>query len=78
MIDVGDFLHKRREALLAHRTQVDPEGFWMRLPDDVIREVFPWEEFTLARSLVDNGVADGEPEEDVFAGIRATATERSA
>ena len=26
----------------------------MRLPDDVIREVFPWEEFTLARSLVDD------------------------
>ena len=43
-----------RAALLAHRTQVDPEGFWMRLPDDVIREVFPWEEFLLARSLVDN------------------------
>ncbi len=70
LIDVGEFLHKRREALLAHRTQVDPTGFWMRLPDDVIREVFPWEEFTLARSLVDNGVADGEFEDDVFAGIR--------
>jgi mycothiol S-conjugate amidase len=70
LIDVGDFLHKRREALLAHRTQVDPAGFWMRLPDDVIREVFPWEEFTLARSLVDNRVAEGEFEDDVFAGIR--------
>ncbi len=70
LIDVGEFLHKRREALLAHRTQVDPTGFWMRLPDDVIREVFPWEEYTLARSLVDNGVADGEFEDDLFAGIR--------
>ena len=28
------------------------KGFWMRLPDDVVREVFPWEEFILARSLV--------------------------
>jgi mycothiol S-conjugate amidase len=70
LVDVGDFLHKRREALLAHRTQVDPTGFWMRLPDDVIRDVFPWEEYTLARSLVDNGVADGEFEDDLFAGIR--------
>jgi len=70
LIDVGNFLHKRREALLAHRTQVDPTGFWMRLPDDVIRDVFPWEEYTLARSLVDNGVADGEFEDDLFAGIR--------
>ena len=25
LIDVGDFLYKRRESLLAHRTQVDPE-----------------------------------------------------
>ena len=70
-VDVSDFLHKRREALLAHRTQVDPTGFWMRLPDDVVREVFPWEEFVLARSLVDTGVADGEVEDDLFAGLRA-------
>ena len=70
LIDVSDFLHARRKALLAHRTQVDPEGFWMRLPDDVVREVFPWEEFALAESLVDNGVVPGEPEEDLFAGLR--------
>jgi mycothiol S-conjugate amidase len=70
LIDVGDYLHKRREALLAHRTQVDPKGFWMRLPDDIVRQVFPWEEFTLARSLVDNGVPEGEFEDDLFAGIR--------
>ncbi|HTL83696.1 MAG TPA: mycothiol conjugate amidase Mca [Acidimicrobiia bacterium] len=70
LIDVGDFLHKRREALLAHRTQVDPNGFWMRLPDEVIREVFPWEEYVLARSLVDPTTRDGEFEDDLFAGIR--------
>jgi mycothiol S-conjugate amidase len=71
LIDVGDYLYKRREALLAHRTQVDPSGFWMRLPDEEIRRVFPWEEFQLARSLVDTGVADGEYEDDLFAGLRA-------
>jgi len=70
LVDVGDYLAKRRAALLAHRTQVDPAGHWMRLPDDVIREVFPWEEYTLARSLVDNRVAEGEFEDDVFAGVR--------
>jgi mycothiol S-conjugate amidase len=69
LIDVGAHLHRRRAALLAHRTQVDPEGFWMRLPDDVVREVFPWEEYVLARSLVDAGITDGEPERDLFAGI---------
>ena len=36
----------------------------------MIREVFPWEEFTLARSLVDNRVAEGEYEDDLFAGVR--------
>ena len=70
LIDVSDYLAKRRAALLAHRTQVDPEGHWMRLPDDVIRQVFPWEEYTLARSLVDNHVPQGEYEDDLFAGVR--------
>ena len=46
------WLDRRRASLLAHRTQVDPEGHWMRLPDDVIREAFPWDEYVLARSLV--------------------------
>jgi mycothiol S-conjugate amidase len=73
-VDVGDFLHHRRQALLAHRTQVDPEGFWMRLPDSVTREVFPWEEFALASTLVDTGVPEGEAEDDLFAGLRADAS----
>jgi mycothiol S-conjugate amidase len=77
LIDVGDYLHRRREALLAHRTQVDPNGFWMRLPDDVVRQVFPWEEFILARSLVDVPRTDGEYEDDVFAGIRSVAHDAS-
>jgi len=70
LVDVSDFLHKRREALLAHRTQVDPDGFWMRLPDEVVREVFPWEEFGLAVTRVETGVEPGEPEDDLFAGLR--------
>jgi mycothiol S-conjugate amidase len=67
-VEVGDYLHRRRAALLAHRTQIDPEGFWMRLPDDVLRRIWPWEEYVLARSLV------GDPEgveTDLFAGIRS-------
>ena len=70
LIDVGDFLAARRAALLAHRTQIDPEGAWMRVPDDALREAFPWDEYELARSLVENGVAEGEMEQDLFAGIR--------
>lgn len=65
-VDVSDYLDRRRAALLAHRTQVDPDGFWMKLPNDVVREVFPWEEFVRAQSRV----ATPEPEDDLFAGIR--------
>ena len=74
---MGPWLHRRREALLAHRTQVDPDGFWMRLPDDAIRDVFPWDEYQLARSLVGEP-APGDTEDDLFAGLRdpARAEER--
>jgi mycothiol S-conjugate amidase len=70
LIDVGDFLAVRRASLLAHRTQIDPDGTWMRIPDSAIREAFPWDEYELVRSLVENGVAEGEMERDLFAGIR--------
>lgn len=71
LIDIGDYLHRRRAALLAHPSQVDPtEGFWFALPDEVLKEHYPWEEFTLARSLVENRVPEGEMEMDLFAGIR--------
>jgi mycothiol S-conjugate amidase len=69
-VDVSDFLDARRNALLAHRTQVDPEGHWFRLPEDVVREVFPWEEFVLAQSRVATEI----PEDDLFAGLRVPAT----
>jgi mycothiol S-conjugate amidase len=72
-VDVAEFLDARRNALLAHRTQVDPEGHWFRLPEDVVREVFPWEEFVLAQSRVPTEI----PEDDLFAGLRVPAT-RSA
>jgi mycothiol S-conjugate amidase len=75
-IDVGEHLTARRAALIAHRTQIDPEGFWMHLPTDVEREVFPWEEYRLARSLVDPGTPAGTWEDDLFAGVRETASER--
>jgi mycothiol S-conjugate amidase len=69
-VDVGERLAVRRAALLAHRTQIDPESHWMRLPDEALREIVPWEEFILARSLVDTGVAPGDVEDDLFAGAR--------
>ncbi len=64
-VDVGDYLAQRGQALIAHATQIDPGGMWFRVPDEVVREVYPWEDFELARSLVDTTV----PEESLFAGL---------
>jgi mycothiol S-conjugate amidase len=75
-VDVGEWLHHRRAALLAHRTQVDPKGHWMRLPDAVLREVFPWDEYILGASRVGE-VPPPDIEDDLFAGVRAPAAARA-
>ena len=64
-VDVGDYLAQRTQALLAHATQIDPEGLWFKVPDDVVREVYPFEDFELARSTVDTTL----PENSLFAGL---------
>jgi mycothiol S-conjugate amidase len=64
-VDVRGFLAQRRDALLAHATQIDPNSFWFSIPDEVVGEVYPWEDYVLARSLVQAG----EHETDLFEGI---------
>src|SRR5262249_22048782 len=71
-IDVGQHLDVGRRALLAHRTQVAPNGFFFRVPLEAMREIHPWEDYELARSLVDVRVVDGEYEHDLFEGVRVT------
>jgi mycothiol S-conjugate amidase len=77
-VDVGDFLTQRRNALLAHRTQIDPDSHWMRVPDDLLRDAFPWEEYVLARTLLP---APDDPDEsaetDLFAGLRPSEVEQA-
>ncbi len=73
-IDVRDFLDVGRAALLAHRTQVAPDSFFFRVPLEVAQERHPWEEYALARALVDTGRVDGEYETDLFVGIRVAAS----
>jgi mycothiol S-conjugate amidase len=69
-IDIAEHVDVRRDALLAHATQIDPESpFWFGLPPDVARGLHPFDEYHLARSLVPADV----PEDDLFAGIRAAA-----
>jgi mycothiol S-conjugate amidase len=65
-VPCADFFEIRDKALLAHATQIDPDGGWFRVPMDVQREVWPTEDYELAKSLVDVSL----PEDDLFAGVR--------
>jgi mycothiol S-conjugate amidase len=62
----GDFFELRDQALKAHATQVDPDGFWFRCPIEVQRSAWPTEDYHLARSVVDTDL----PEDDLFSGVR--------
>lgn len=64
-IDVTDSIELASKALLAHATQIDPDGFWFAIPDEVVKRVYPWEDYTLVESTVATGI----PEDDLFAGI---------
>ena len=64
-VECGEYFHVRDDALRAHATQVNPDGFWFRIPLELQQKVWPTEDFELARSLVDSPV----PESDLFAGV---------
>ena len=61
----------RRDALLAHETQVDPDVAVLVRPARArsSAHVHPFDDYILARSLVDHRL----PEDDLFAGITLTA-----
>lgn len=65
-VPCGDYFEIRDQALLAHATQIDPNGFWFACPLELQRQAWPTEDYHLARSLVDTEL----PEDDLFAGIR--------
>ena len=72
-VECGTWFGARDAALLAHATQVDPNGRWFALPVEVQREVWATEDFQLARSLVPSVVGPDGLEHDLFAGISPTA-----
>ncbi len=65
----ADFFETRDRALIAHATQIDPDGGWFRVPMEIQRKVWPTEEYELSKALVPTSL----PEEDLFAGIRDNA-----
>lgn len=66
-ISVAGFTRARREGLLAHATQIDPDSqFWFGLPAEVDEGIYPFDDYLLAV-----GPDDAElPEDDLFAGLR--------
>jgi mycothiol S-conjugate amidase len=72
-IDVGKYLWARTQALLAHATQVDPTAsWWFGLSDDEMAEIYPYEDWALARSAV-GAPSEGSYEDDLFVGVRSAS-----
>ena len=71
-VECGEYFKIRDDALRAHATQVDPDGFWFHIPLELQQRVWPTEDFELARTLVDSPI----PESDLFAGIRESVPAR--
>ena len=65
-IECADYFDQRDRALLAHATQIDPDGFFFAVPRDIEKSAWSVEEFELAQSRVPVQT----PEDDLFAGLR--------
>jgi mycothiol S-conjugate amidase len=65
-IECAEYFPVRDAALIAHATQIDPDGFFFQIPMDIQQSVWPTEDFELVTSLVETTV----PEDDLFAGVR--------
>lgn len=61
-IDCSDTLERGRDALKAHRSQVDPNGRWFALPTEIVVAAYPYEDFELLASSDDIEL----PHEDLF------------
>jgi mycothiol S-conjugate amidase len=66
-VPCGEYFPIRDQALLAHATQIDPDGFWFSVPLSLQQEVWPTEDYELVVGHVESTM----PEDDLFAGITA-------
>ena len=71
-VPCAEWFPVRDRALLAHATQIDPDGHWFAVPTALQREAWPTEDYELVRSSVEVAM----PEEDLFAGLRGAHTMR--
>lgn len=64
-VPIDTTLTRARDALRTHATQVDPDGFWFQIPEEVVLDSYPWEDFRLLA-----GTADGQTDShDLFSGL---------
>ncbi|MEU1432349.1 mycothiol conjugate amidase Mca [Nocardia sp. NPDC005746] len=61
-----EYFETRKQAQLAHTTQMDPDGPVFQCPIELEQKAWPTEDYHLARSLV----ATTLPEDDLFTGIQ--------
>ncbi|MGH3412744.1 MAG: mycothiol conjugate amidase Mca, partial [Marmoricola sp.] len=47
-VPCADYFGVRDQALLAHATQIDPDGHWFAIPREIQEKVWPHEDFELA------------------------------
>lgn len=64
-VECAEYFDVRDDALRAHATQVDPDGFWFAVPLEIQKKGWPTEDYQLVRSLVPVHL----PEDDLFAGL---------
>jgi mycothiol S-conjugate amidase len=72
-VPCSDYFGVRDQALLAHATQIDPDGAWFAIPHAIQAQVWPTEDFELVVSHVETEL----PEDDLFAGVRVAEPERA-
>jgi len=70
-INVSAYIQRKRAALLEHRTQIAADGPFFAMPEDIGRQWFGVEYFTLLQSRVPLPDHEGY-EDDLFAGIAHT------
>ena len=60
-VECAEYFHVRDEALLAHATQIDPNGYFFSVPREVLMEAWPTEDFQLVTSHVETSHPGGRP-----------------
>jgi mycothiol conjugate amidase Mca len=68
-LDVSAYMQRKRAALIEHRTQIATDGPFFAMPEDIGRQWFGMEYFTLLQSRVALPEREGY-EDDLFAGLR--------